>query len=358
MPYVPVSLPVIHPPQPASPCLTDPLAPIAAPIAALASDPLAPTIFHETWWLDAAAPGGWGETTVRAGGKVVGRLPYLLRPARLGGDACLMPDFCHFLGPAVDAGTGAPANRALRRDQIIRDLITALPPHGLFHQRMHRDTPDVMIFAEEGFHTLAQFTFEISPAPPDRLWAAMRDKTRNIVRRAEDRYRVTDCLTAAAFAAFYAENAAATGTACYYHPDAITRITDAALARDRGRLLAALTPEGMISAAIFCVWDAKVCYYLLSMRDRGAENGATSLLLWDAIRHAAAQGLVFDFDGLLTRGNRVFYTGFGGTVRPRFVVRRQSLRHRLVLRAGLWATGFGTPQKWRFRKDSNPRPAA
>ncbi|AWB49232.1 GNAT family N-acetyltransferase [Gemmobacter aquarius] len=295
-------------------------------------DPLHPTVFHEPWWLDAAAPNGWHEVTATTNGRITGRLPYLLRPSRLGGAALTMPDYCHFLGPAIDAGNGAPTNRALRRDQIIRDLIAALPPHGHFTQRMHRGLPDIMAFSEAGFQTFVQFTYEIAPDRPESLWSAMRDKTRNTIRRAEDRYSVTDSLSPTDFAAFYTANANASGAPSYYRAADIARVTAAALSHDRGRILAALTPQGAISAAIFCIWDATACYYLLSMRDRGAENGATGLLLWQAIRHAAARGLIFDFDGLLTRGNRVFFTGFGGTVHPRYIAKRQTLASRIATR--------------------------
>lgn len=296
------------------------------------ADPLSPTVFHEPWWLDATAPQGWHEVTAATNGRVTGRLPYLLRPSRLGGATLTMPDYCHFLGPAVDAGNGAPTNRALRRDQIIHDLIDALPPHGHFTQRMHRGLPDIMAFSEAGFQTFAQFTFEIAPDRPEALWSAMRDKTRNTIRRAEDRYSVTDSLSPTEFADFYTANATASGAPSYYRKADIARVTAVALSRDRGRILAALTPDGAISAAIFCLWDRAACYYLLSMRDRGAENGATGMLLWHAIRHAAAAGRIFDFDGLLTRGNRVFFTGFGGTVRPRYIANRQSLGSRLASR--------------------------
>ncbi len=300
----------------------------------LASDPLYPTIFHEGWWLDAAAPQGWAEVTVTAGDRVIGRLPYVMKRGRIAGATCTMPDLCHFLGPAVDAGKGAACNRALRRHQITRELIDSLPPHGRFDQRMHRDVPDVLVFAEAGFHTPVQFTFEVAPERTDRLWADMRDKTRNIIRRAEERHSVSDDLTPAAFAQFYVTNARATGAPSYYAAEALDRITTAALARDRGRLLAARTAEGAIAAAVFCVWDGTCCYYLLSMRDKGAENGATSLLVWTAMQHAAARGLIFDFDGLRTRGNRVFFTGFGGVLHPRYLAQRQTMAHRIWRHAG------------------------
>lgn len=298
--------------------------------AAPGIDPLNPTIFHEAWWLDAAAPGAWAEATVRSGDRVLGRLPYLLRRGRIGGTWCQMPTFCHFLGPAIDPGRGAPCNRTLRRDQILRDLIRGLPPHAVFSQRMHRGLSDVMVFSESGFHADAQFTFEIAPDHPDRLWSAMRDKTRNVIRRATERLEVTDDLAPADFARIYVEQALATGVPSYYPQDGLARITAAAIGRERGRILAAKTPDGQVVAAIFCVWDRQCCYYLLSTRRRDAENGATAMLLWEAIQQASARGLIFDFDGLLTPGNRVFFLGFGGTVRPRFHVTRQTLAHRVL----------------------------
>ncbi len=313
-----------------SPLPDQPVSPAPKPPTMTGAAVLCPTVFHESWWLDAATPGAWDEVTVKEGDRTVGRLPYLLRPGRLGGAQCQMPDFCHFLGPAIDAGNGAPCNRTLRRDKILRELIDRLPPHGMFSQRMHRGLSDVLVFSEAGFQTFAQFTFEIAPDPPDRLWAAMRDKTRNVIRRAEERHEVSDTLSPEEFARFYTEQAAMTGGESYYPAEGMARVTSAAISRDRGRILAALTPDGSVSAAIFCVWDATSCYYLLSMRQHGADNGATSLLIWEAIRHAAARGLIFDFDGLFTRGNRVFFVGFGGTVRPRFQVERRTMAHRMV----------------------------
>lgn len=297
------------------------------------TDPLNPTIFHESWWLDAAAPGAWSETTVSSGGKVVGRLPYLLLHEPLRRTACTMPDLTHFLGPAVNAGNGAPCNKALKVGQITRELLEALPPVGAFNQRMHRGVEDVLIFSELGYQTLVQFTFEIAPDAPEAIWSNMRDKTRNIIRRAQERYEVAECLTPAAFAAYYLANLETTGRDSYYDEAQMARVCAAAVSRDRGRILAARADDGTIAAAIFCVWDNTTCYYLLSMRDRGIDQGATSQLIWEAVRRAAAMGLTFDFDGLLTKGNRVFFTGFGGTVRPRYVAFHKTKYYRMASHA-------------------------
>ncbi len=295
---------------------------------------LNPTIFHESWWLDAAVPGQWSEATVSAGGKLLGRFPYLISKRAFGLTTCEMPDFVHFLGPAVDEGSGAPCNRALKHAQIVRELYEQIPSVDNFYQRMHRGITDVMVFAEAGLHTLVNFTFEIAPAPEQRIWSEMRDKTRNIIRRAQERYTASDRISPAEFAAFYEANIEKAGHDSYYDAEGITRICTAAVDRGRGRILCARAADGSISAAIFCAWDATTCYYLLSTRDRGQDHGATALLIWEAIRHASGMGLIFDFDGLYTRGNRVFFTGFGGVTRPRYVVCRNTLPYRLVDRLG------------------------
>ena len=41
-------------------------------------DPLAPTIFHEHWWLDIATGGRYDRVEVVSNGKCVGWLPYFI----------------------------------------------------------------------------------------------------------------------------------------------------------------------------------------------------------------------------------------------------------------------------------------
>ena len=289
-----------------------------------APDPMVPTIFHEPWWLAAMAGDRLEEVTVAAGGRMVGRFPFVVVRSFGGRTSCEMPPLTHFLGPAVDEGAGSSCNRALKRSQIIRELLEQMPRTGGFHQRMHRGIPDTMVFAEQGYRTPVQFTFEVAPAPEAVLWKNMRDKTRNVIRRAREGYEVVELDDPERFVALYRDNILARGGRFYYRRDDVARLCAEALARGCGRVVAARGANGALAAAIFHVWDAGSAYYLLSTRDAGSDNAAASLLVWDAIRHAAARGLVFDFDGVASHGSRVFFTGFGGEIRPRYVATRYS----------------------------------
>lgn len=287
-------------------------------------DRLSPSIFHERWWLEAASSGRYREVTVEEGGRLVGRLPFVLN-RQAGMTAIEAPTLTHFLGPAVDPGRGSANNRLLKSLRITRQLLEQLPPSNAFRQQLHRGCTDAFAFMERGYRVAAKFTFEIPPAPRDVLWAAMRDKTRNVIRRAEERHQVHSLTDPAEFIAFYTANLRLRGHRAYYDMAESQRLCAACLARGRGRLLATRTPSGELSAAIFYVWDAASAYFLMSSRDeRRADNAVAPMLLWSAIRDSAARDLMFDMDGVGHAGLVLLFAGFGGQISPRFEPIRES----------------------------------
>jgi hypothetical protein len=289
-------------------------------------DPLIPTIYHEPWWLDAATGGSYEEVAVALDGKTVGRLPFL-RKRRLGMEACEMPHLTHFLGPAVDEGNGNAATRARRRAWIMRELIARLPKVAHFSQQFHRGVADTLPFLNGGFSTDAMFTYELRPAAEETLWRGLRDKTRNVIRRAREQTVVTD-LEPEEFDRLYEANLRARGLVNFrYGPETGPAVFRAALERDRGRLIGARDRSGAIISAIFYAWDDVSSYYVLTTRSPGSHNGAVSFLMWEAIRDSAAHGRIFDFDGVGSAGTSSLYPSFGGEVCPRYHVHRTTLAY-------------------------------
>jgi hypothetical protein len=293
-----------------------------------------PTIFHEDWWLEAATSGNYSVAEVAAGGKVVGRLPFEPR-RRWGISGIWTPPLTPFLGPGIDEGEGSGNNRHLRRIEITRELIHKLPHTPWQCIRCHRGTTDVIAFQEQAFKTYAQFTYEIAPAPVDVLWREMRNKTRNVIRRARENLQVSELHDVEKFARAYVRHLEARHILNTLDLTAARRVFAAALERNRGRILTATNDSDEIVAANFCAWDATTCFYLACTRNAAAGNGAISLLLWEAIQDAAVKGLFFDFAGLGTSGSVLHYAGFGGTVGARFVAVRASGVGRMVARARL-----------------------
>jgi hypothetical protein len=304
--------------------MDDPLHPPAAPVMASAVDAsskpdlLAPTIFHESWWLDIASEHRYSVAEVSSGGKVVGKLPYLLS-RRKGLSHIVMPTLTHFLGPAVVEGEGSTNTRFLKRLNVTRELIAKLPAAISCEIKCHAGVTDVIAFQAENFSTTVQFTHEVHPLPEPELWKRMRDKTRNVIRRAQEQYEVVALDEAQAFIEFYARNLQQKS---YLDLSVCGQIIQGCLARKRGRILAAKSRTGDLVAANFCAWDAKSSYYLMATRADSAGNGAGSLLVWKAILDATSRKLVFDMDGLASEGGILFFAGFGAEVRPRYVAER------------------------------------
>ncbi len=208
------------------------------------------------------------------------------------------------------------------------DLIGQLPNASYVGFRLHGGLTNTLAFDAAGFSSDVDFTVEISPAEPAVLWGQMRDKTRNVIRRAEEKLEVIELLEPARFMDFYEENLREMGRRNHYNRTICVNIIAECLRRSVGRILLAVDTFGNFKAAIFTVWDCDVEFYFMSTRTPDSPNGATSLLIWTAIQHAALKGLTFDMDFVHVVRNKMpnllLLTGFGGTIKPRYFVRRTS----------------------------------
>ena len=285
----------------------------------------AATIFHEPWWLSAATDGAYEEAVVTSDAKVVGRLPYL-RLRKIGWQTALvMPTLTHVLGPSISANPpGSESSRSLRRFKITRDLIAQLPEAGHIWFALHRGETDTLAFEAAGFSTAVDFTVDIPPDAPDVLWRGMRDKTRNVIRRAQEVLTVRTIAEPGPFLDFYAENLRNRSRQNTLDRRISGNVLAACLEHGRGRIRAALNAAGELQAAIFTVWDDEAEYYLMSTRKAESANGAISLLIWAALQEAASCGRIFDLDGIDAGTNHLLLTGFGGKTRARFLVSRTS----------------------------------
>jgi hypothetical protein len=291
--------------------------------------PLRSLIFQESWWLAAVCADQHEQIVIEQGGNVVGRLAYLATrrgPFRVS----RMPPFTHLLGPVVDAGAGKPQTRLTRRLSITRALIDKLP--ALAHFEQHFDpsvdeglaAADGLAFQDRGFSIAPQYTFEIDCRKSvEELWDAMHFKTRQHIRRAEEKYTVRNLDDAAAFTACYLENIQNIGANNRMDFDVFPNLYSQCRSRQCAEILAACSADGKPVSMVYVVWSAQTMYYLLSTRGHDpSDNGSINLLIWSAMKLAHQRGLMFDLDGVYTSGTARFLSGFGGYLKTRFVVRR------------------------------------
>ncbi len=283
------------------------------------------SIFHEPWWLDAVAPGRWREIIAERGGRVAGYLHYA---ERMMGNLriCEMPPITRVLGPVIEPQGSKTESRLRYSHSIMQELMDALAAFDHVEMTLDPACNDVAAFLASGYDVRIMPNLLLDcRVSEETLWQGLRDKTRNLIRRARERLTVSEILDPEAFIAFYLGNLGE--DASYFDVNLVRAIHAAATTRDQGRILAAIDGDGVVHAAVFFVWDADYVYYYLSTRDKCvADTGAVSLLIWEGIEIARKREITFDFDGVMTEQRYKFMAAFGGHHAARYLVSRTTPR--------------------------------
>jgi hypothetical protein len=254
--------------------------------------------------------------------------------------ALVMPTLTHVLGPALSQTIiGDGTARSLKWFAVTKELIEQLPAASHVWFELHRGTSNTLAFEAAGFSCGVNFTMDIEPDSVEALWRRMRDKTRNVIRRARDVLIVAEQFSPSQFMDFYEQNLRQKGLRNSLDRRLSELVINACVGRGVGRLLTASDDSGAPKAAIFTAWDGRAEYFLMSTRRQDSTNGAISLLLWSAIQHAAALGLNFDVDRVCSKTNLLLLTGFGGILRPRYFVSRTTATYQIGRKIKTFFTG-------------------
>jgi Acetyltransferase (GNAT) domain len=282
------------------------------------------SVFHNSWWLDAATEENWQllETDQRSG--FVARLP-IYKKRKYWQSVITMPPLTRTLGPTIHqiAKTRKMPDPSERvRVVLIQDIVKEIPQDTIFFQVFDPVCTDLYPFHVGGFSVRVAYTFRIIDcSDTEKTWTGMRDKTRNVIRRAMEASRVHFDPDPQRFLTFFLHVLEKAGERSRWPAERIRSVVTAAVTNGAGTALYASNDNGKPVAAIFLLWDEGYCYYFLSSRDAAlSENGSVSLLLWEALQFAGKRGLGFDFDGFNTTGAAQFLSQFGARAIPRWVV--------------------------------------
>ena len=95
--------------------------------------------------------------------------------------------------------------------------------------------------------------------------------------------------------------------------------------RESRKILLGQDSQGRIHAVCYLVWNADCVWYLIGGGDPELRSsGATSLVIWDAIKFAAGERKIFDFEGSMIEPIERFFRGFGALQVPYFTVSRSN----------------------------------
>ncbi len=297
-------------------------------------------VFEQPWWLDAVAPGRWGEAIVRRGDEIVARLPYTYR-RELGLEAIVQPPLTQVLGPWLAPTDGKYARRLETEKKLLGELVDELPPVDLFRQSFSHTLTNWLPFYWAGFEATVRYTYRIDDLTDlDAVRAEFQEQVRRGIKKAEGALEVVDDFPLDELLRLNAETFARQGLEPPYSDALVRRLDAACSARSARRILGAVDVDGRTHAALYVVWDERTLYPIINARDPELQAfGSNTLLYWEAIRLASEVSEAFDFEGSMIEPIEHFVRAFGGRQTPYLSISKIGLKAKpaLAVRSGLQA---------------------
>jgi GNAT acetyltransferase-like protein len=294
-----------------------------------ATEPSIP-IFSRDWWLDTVCEDvTWDVVLVEKGGNIVGTMPYCIRK-RWGLRLLSQPLLTQTLGPWLRPSGAKYAKALAQQKDIMGALIRQLPPFDRFSQNWHYSMTNWLPFHWEGFKQTTLYTYVLSELDDEaKLWSGVQANIRTDIKKASNRYglRVRDDLDVADFLILSRMTFSRQALEQPFSDSLVHRLDAACAARGCRRILIAEDAEGHQHAGVYIIWDENSAYYLLGGGDPEFRNsGATSLCIWEAIKHAATVTKRFDFEGSIIEPIERFFRAFGAIQTPYFQITKTPSR--------------------------------
>lgn len=292
-------------------------------------------IFQQPWWLEAVAPGAWGEVTINKSGVTVARLPFVLKK-KFGLTVLSVPPLTCRLGPWLCLHEMKYSQRLADEKELMTKLIGQLPRFDLFRQNFTPEITNWLPFYWAGFEQTTNYTYRLEDLTDlDAVWEGFRHSARSEIRKAENEVKVRTDLGVDRFLEMNVKTFARQGCQLPYTPDLVHRIDAACERNNCRRIFFAEDARGNTHAALYVVWDKRFLFTIMGGSDPTLRNsGAGSLLFWRAIQFAAKQGKAFDFEGSMIEPVERHFRNYGARQVPYFRVWKMSRRMK-ALNAGL-----------------------
>jgi hypothetical protein len=243
----------------------------------------------------------------------------------------LQPKHTPYLGPWLlppPPGT-KPSTANDTAQQLLAQLIGNIRPQGMIVWPLHPDAPPALAWHQAGWQVRTRYTYRIQLAEhsDDQRWEALQPQARQHIRKAE---RELVMVEASEDLVAYWQLHMATWLRQNRQPPMAApmfrALDNVYKARGQRTILLARGADGKPHAGLYLLHDAHSTYLHAAGQDpQLRDSAAGDLLLWHAIRLAAAQGSqYFDCEGSMIPSIAQQYRRFGAEAAPYLVVSQAS----------------------------------
>lgn len=285
-------------------------------------------IYSKPWWLDAiCGEDNWAVWLYEHDGMIMAAMPYYIE-MRDGYKYITKPPLTQNNGIIFNYGERYKlSSRAEFEEEVINNACKHIESLKLdvYEQQFQSSFTNWLPFCWEGYSALVRYTYIFSTDELqnlDNVWLQMDKKKRNKIKNGKRNCRLCENLNPKDFYFEVEKVFEKQQLSCPFTFELWERLYNEVAKRNAGKIIYA-EKDGMVTSAIFLVWDEKSMYQLVSGGDVKLQHyEGKSALVWKAICEAAERGLSYDFEGSvikrISRSNRLF----GARPIPYFRIRK------------------------------------
>lgn len=273
-------------------------------------------LFQQAWWqASVAGERAWNVILIEENQEIVAFMPYML-VKKMWFRMMLQPLLSQCNGIWIKEGLSDKKVEAVVEQvfQKIEKLNVAW-----FQQFFPKDFKAFRIFEQNGYECTCRRTFVLSDLQREEsdLFKSFSSAKQRQIKKAQRNGIVVreGPVAARSFVSFHNFCLTQKGEQNMNRQSVELNLCQEAVKRGQGTILWAVDEEDRAQAALFLVWDRRSAYYLIpTYRQDYKTSGASTLLVWEAIRYARNLGLqVFDFEGGNQENIARSYAQFGTT---------------------------------------------
>lgn len=278
-------------------------------------------IFSKDWWLDAVAgEENWDVVLVERGEIIVASLPYIVKK-KFFLRYISMPKLTQTAGVWMKYPDGQKyTNKISFEREVCKEIIEKLPQVDAYAQNFHYSFTNWLPFYWEGFNQTTFYTYVLENLQDhEMLFSGFKENIRREIRKAEKKVKVYRGDSIEDFFLMVKKTFDRQNQTVPYDLTLLKRLDAACRKENCRKIFFAADERNRIHSAIYVIWDSECAYYLMGGGDPDLRNsGATSLLMWEAIKFASSVTKSFNFEGSMIQPIERFFSGFGANQKPYF----------------------------------------
>lgn len=290
-------------------------------------------IYQKDWWLDVTTENRWDSVIIEKDNKIIAGWPYFCIKKYMLFNYIVMPQLTQSITPWIRyPANQKQVNQISLTKNILQDLIGKLPQSDYFSQNLHYSFLYWLPFYWQGFKQTTRYTYVIEDLTDlDKVFYRFRDNIKTDIRKAMKTVIVESTDDIQLFFSINQHTFRRQNLDMPYSLKTIKELDKACQLNSCRKILIARDSENRIHSAVYIVWDANSAYYLMGGGDPELRNsGATSLLLWEAIKFSATVTKKFDFEGSMIEPIERYFRAFGATPKPYFTISKTNSKALII----------------------------